>query len=128
MSGQAILAGVALAVPLVTLLAVLLVARRGRFQFSLQASLLWLVPLAAVLAWIMTWDGPLVTPRRVATHKLGLLIAVLNASVVVAMWYRGWLRPRAVAIMLLLCLLLFGWIAWKRHQDLPREQADSALP
>ncbi len=51
----------------------------------------------------MTWDGPLVTPRRVATHKLGLLIVVLNASVAVALWRRGWLRLRAVAIMLLAC-------------------------
>lgn len=122
MSEQTILAIIALGIQAVALVAVLFVARRDRYQFSLRTILLRLIPLTAIFVWILTWDGPLVSNRRVVTHKTGLLVVILGVSGLVAMWHRGWLPTQALAIFLILWSLLFGWLAWKRHHDLPREQ------
>ena len=126
MSEQTIVAMVALGVQAAILFAVLFVGRRERFQFSLQAALLWLMPLTAIFAWVVSWDGPFISNRRVITHKAGLLVIVLGASGFVAMSHRGWLRPRALIVVLALWSLLFCWLAWRRHQDLPREQTQSS--
>jgi hypothetical protein len=131
MSEQAILAAVVLALPALMLLAVLAVARRDRFQFSLRMIMLWLIPLAAIIAWIVSWDGPFVSSRRVFTHKTAMLAVVLNATVFIAMWHRGWFRFRAMLWLLLLWAILFGWLAWSRHQQIKRDQsspANSARP
>ncbi len=126
MSEQAILATVVLALPALMLLAVLAVARRDRFQFSLRMIMLWLIPLAAIIAWISSWEGPFLSSRRVATHKTGMLAVVLNATVFIAMWHRGWFRFRALLGVLLLWAILFGWLAWSRHQALQREQTSTS--
>jgi hypothetical protein len=70
-------------------LAFLILRRRGRFQFSLATILGWGFPLAAIAAWIMSWDGPFFDPRRVVTGKVAAL--VLLESVCVMFFGMRWL-------------------------------------
>ena len=126
MSGQTILAIIALALPAALLVLVIALGHRGRYRFSLQTSLLLIVPLAAVIAWVASSEGPWVSLRRVATFKTSMVSVLLNVACVVAMWRSGWLPRRVVIIFVALFALLFGWLAWKRHAE-PDPDAAGAI-
>jgi hypothetical protein len=118
MSDTAAMAIVTLALPAGILFAVLVMGRHDRFQFSLKTTLLWLIPFAAMLAWISCWEGPFYSGRRVVTHKTAMLSVLLDVGGVIATWHRGWFPTRAAIVAVIFFSLLFGWIAWKRHQEL----------
>jgi hypothetical protein len=117
MSPQAIATAIVLGCPVLALVAILALRHRGRFQFSLQTGLLWVVPFVALLTWVATWDGPLVSRQRVVTHKAALLLTLLSAMIFVVMARRSVLQPKMAAVFVLFYALLFGWIAWKRHEQ-----------
>ena len=133
MSEQALLAAIALAIPAGFMLAVLVIGRRDRFQFSLTTILFCLIPFAAMIAWIATWEGPFLSGRRVLTHKTAMLAMLLNVGAVFVIWHRGWFPSRVALVTVILLSLLFGWFAWKRHQELypaemPGSQAINSQP
>ncbi len=127
MVGQIILATFALAIPVLLLVMILVVGRRGRFQFSLQTTLLCVVPFVALLAWVASGDEPFVSNRRVVTYKVGMIATLLNGACVVAMWRVGWFPWQVALVFILLFALLFGTLAWKRYQTAGRD-VSHALP
>jgi hypothetical protein len=106
---------------------ILVVGRRRRFQFSLNTTLLWIVPFVALLAWAASGDEPFVSSRRVVTYKIGMLGMLLNGACVVALWRVGWFRWQAALVFLVLFALLFGTFAWKRHQAATRRGVNDEL-
>ncbi len=104
---------------------------RRAFQFSLRTVLFLGVPLAAALAWIISLDGPYFDPRRVVTHKLGLVICLVEAAFVLV-FFRGWLgvSRRFVAAWLVVFAILAGLILRNRQQsiELQRQQSVPAAP
>jgi hypothetical protein len=67
--------------------------RRRRFQFTLRTILLWGFPLVAIVAWILSWDGPMFSRRTVVTDKVGAL--VLLESVCIPFFFFRWLNAIA---------------------------------
>lgn len=102
---------------------------RRRFQFSLRTILLLGVPWAAALAWIISLDGPYFDPRRVLTHKLGLLILLVEAAAVVVV-FRGWLgmSRRFVAGWLVVFAILAGLVLRNRQQSFERRRELNTPP
>jgi hypothetical protein len=125
---KVVLVIVSLAIPAAALLALLATTRGDRFQFNLRTILLWFVPMAAVMIWVLTWDGPLASNRRVVTHKTGLLMLLLNANVAIAAWRRGWIAWRAMLIALCLFALLFVRVVWNQHEEFDSQRTRNDLP
>ena len=111
---------------------------RPWYQFSLKGILFLGVPCAAILAWIVALDGPWIDPRRVCSHKLGLVILLANAAFVI--WLlRAWVRSppqfrvyRQISIVMLsLWLISVAFLAAallrNRQQAIEREAQQSQL-
>jgi hypothetical protein len=105
--------------------------RRSR-QIGLRTILFFIVPLAAGVAWVVSLDGPYFDPRRVVTHKVGLLVALANGAFVLALLRQWWanergnpLRPIALAMLgaWLIFSILLAIMVWRnREQSLERER------
>jgi hypothetical protein len=66
------------------------VSGRKRWQFNLRIFLFFMIPLFAAVAWIMSWEGPYFSSRRVVTPKFGALILLVDFAGVV--FFFRWLR------------------------------------
>jgi hypothetical protein len=111
---------------------------RPWYQLSLRSILFLGVPCAGMLAWIVALDGPWIDPRRVCSHKLGLVILLANAAFVI--WLlRMWTRSppqfqayrRISIVMLSLWLIAVAFLAViilrNRQQGIEREAEQSPL-
>ncbi len=99
---------------------------RRSFQFSLRTILLIAVPWVAALAWIVALDGPYFDKRRVLTHKLGLLILLVDAAFILLL-FRAWLGAswRFLAVWLIVFELIAGMILRNRQRSLERQRLQS---
>jgi hypothetical protein len=109
------------------------------YQLSLSSILFIGVPCASLLAWIVALDGPWIDPRRVASHKLGLVILLVNAAFLIwllRMWFthsaRQFLAYRRTSIVMLSLWLvaiavLAAVLLRNRQQEIEREAERSTL-
>jgi hypothetical protein len=111
---------------------------RPWYQLSLRSILFLGVPCAAMLAWIVALDGPWLDPRRVGSHKLGLVFLLANAAFVIwllRMWIRSppqfqaYRRSSIVTLSLWLIAIAFlaAMILRNRQQGIEREAKQSPL-
>jgi hypothetical protein len=96
------------------------------------------LPCAAMLAWIAALDGPWIDPRRVCSHKLGLVMLLANAAFVIGL-LRVWVRSppqfqayrRISIVMLSLWLMAVAFLAAvilrNRQHAIEREAQQSPL-